>query len=178
MNRFIVKCLTYYPIIIRSASVCPDSGVCTLRVIAPYIFINPQRYSFVTFKKKLIFVSFVALMMHYLMYCLWKTNTARNLVSRERYIAIISRTTFKCNNVNSERMRCSAVRSKQQCYLVSWLEHVLCVQEKSCKFFPPLSVITQVINLLNGITYFLTKLAKISVHWSLTIIILSFVSYA
>jgi len=96
------------------------------------------------------------------MYCLWKTNTARNLVSRERYIAIISWTTFKCNSVNSERMRCSAVRSKQQCYLVSWLEHVLCVQEKSCKFFLPLSVITQVIY-LNGITYFLTKLAKISV---------------
>ena len=37
------------------------------------------------------------------------------------------------------------------CYLVSGLEHVLCVQDKTCKFFLPLSVITQVINLLNGI---------------------------
>ena len=35
------------------------------------------------------------------------------------------------------------------CYLVSWL--VLCVQDKTCKFFLPLSVITQVTNLLNGI---------------------------
>ena len=48
-------------------------------------------------------------------------------------------------------MLCDAVRSKQQCYLVSWLDHVLCVQDKTCKFFLPLSVITQVINLLNGI---------------------------
>ena len=47
-------------------------------------------------------------------------------------------------------MLCDAVRSKQQCYLVSWLEHVLCVQDKTCKFFLPLSVITQVINFLNG----------------------------
>ena len=37
------------------------------------------------------------------------------------------------------------------CYLVSWLEHVLFVQDKTCKFFLPLSVMTQVINLLNGI---------------------------
>jgi len=48
-------------------------------------------------------------------------------------------------------MLCDAVRSKQQSYLVSWLEHVICVQDKTCKFFLPLSVITQVINLLNGI---------------------------
>ena len=67
------------------------------------------------------------------------------------------------------------------CYLVSWLEHVLCVQDKTCKFFLPLSVIAQVIKLLNGIWrhyvgYFLTKLAKIAVHWSLTIIISSVLS--
>jgi len=48
-------------------------------------------------------------------------------------------------------MLCGAVRSKQQCYLVSWLEHVLCVQGKTCKIFLPLYVNTQVINLLNGI---------------------------
>ena len=34
-------------------------------------------------------------------------------------------------------MLCDAVRNKQQCYLVSWLEHVLCVQDKTCKFFLP-----------------------------------------
>jgi len=54
-------------------------------------------------------------------------------------------------SVKSERMLCDAVRSKQQCYLVSWLEHVLWVRGKICKFFRPLSVITQVLNLLNGI---------------------------
>ena len=48
-------------------------------------------------------------------------------------------------------MLCDAVRSKQHCYLVSWLEHVLCVQDNTCKFFLPMSVITQEIHLLNGI---------------------------
>ena len=32
-----------------------------------------------------------------------------------------------------------------------WLEHVLCVQDKTCKFFLPRIVITHVMNLVNGI---------------------------
>ena len=55
MNRFKVKSLTYYPIIIRLASLRPDSGVYTLRVIAPDICIYSQSYSYVNFKNKLIF---------------------------------------------------------------------------------------------------------------------------
>jgi len=35
-----------------------------------------------------------------------------------------------------------------KCY---WLEHVLCIQDKACKFFLSLSVITQVIYVLYGI---------------------------
>jgi len=57
-------------------------------------------------------------------------------------------------------MRCNAVRSKQQCYLANWLEHVLCVQEKTCKFFLPLSVITQEINLLNGIWWLSNRVGQ------------------
>jgi len=87
VNRFKVKSLTYFPIIIRFVSLRPDFGVYT-GAIASHI------YSYVIFKNKLIVFSFVALMMHHLMHCLWKTNTARNLVLRERYIATISRTAF------------------------------------------------------------------------------------
>jgi len=54
VNRFIVKSLTYYSIIIRLASLRPDSNVYTLRVIAPHIVFNPQNYSYVTFKNKFI----------------------------------------------------------------------------------------------------------------------------
>jgi len=36
--------------------VSPDSGVYTLRVIAPHTFINTQSSSYVTFKKTLIFL--------------------------------------------------------------------------------------------------------------------------
>ena len=54
VNRFIVKSMTYYPIIIRLASLRPDSGVYTSRVIAPHIFINSQSYSYVTLKNKFI----------------------------------------------------------------------------------------------------------------------------
>jgi len=43
VNRFIVKYLTYYPIIIRLASLRPDAGVNTLRVIPAHIFINLLR---------------------------------------------------------------------------------------------------------------------------------------
>jgi len=85
--------MEYYPIVIRLAPLRPDSGVYSLRGIAPHIFINPQSYSYVVFKNKLIFflcsvndAAFNVLFM--------KTNTARNLVSRERYIATISLTTF------------------------------------------------------------------------------------
>ena len=42
------------PMTIRLVSLRPDSGVYTLRVIAPHIFINPQIYSYVTFKNKWI----------------------------------------------------------------------------------------------------------------------------
>ena len=38
----------------RLAPLRPDSGVNTLRVIGPHIFINPS-YSYVVFKNKLIF---------------------------------------------------------------------------------------------------------------------------
>ena len=37
------------------------------------------------------------------------------------------------------------------CYLVSWLEQVLCVQDMACKFALPVSVIAQVVYLLNWI---------------------------
>jgi len=47
-------------------------------------------------------------------------------------------------------MLCNVVRSKQR-YLVSWHKHVLCVQDMTCTFFLPLSVITHVIKLLNWI---------------------------
>jgi len=82
-------------------------------------------------------------MMHHLMFMKneYSTQTGFNLF--QNYML--------CKSVKSERMRCDAVRSKQQCYLVSWHEHVICVQDKTCKFFLPLSVIIQVINLLNGI---------------------------
>ena len=39
---------------------------------------------------------------------------------------------------------------------------MLCVQDKTCKFFQPLSVIF--VMEVEDITYFLTKLAKIAVH--------------
>ena len=52
VNQNIVKCLTYYPINIRLASLRPDAGVYTLRVIPAHICINPQSYSCVTFQKK------------------------------------------------------------------------------------------------------------------------------
>jgi len=54
VNRFIEKRLTYYPIIIRLAALRPDAGVYTLRVIPAHIFINPQSYSCVTLKNKVI----------------------------------------------------------------------------------------------------------------------------
>ena len=44
-----------FTIIIRLASLRPDAGVYTLRVIPAHIFNNPQSYSFVTFKNKVIF---------------------------------------------------------------------------------------------------------------------------
>jgi len=55
VNRFIVKSLTCYPIIIRLASLRPDAGVYTLRVIPAHLFINLQSYSCGTFKNKVIF---------------------------------------------------------------------------------------------------------------------------
>jgi len=51
VNRFIVKSLTYYPTIIRLASLRPDSGVYTLSHSSTYInFIISQSYSYVSFK--------------------------------------------------------------------------------------------------------------------------------
>jgi len=82
----------------------------------------------------------------------WSRNSApsRYWMFFRNYVMIMMSWT-QCKRVKSERMLCDAVRSKQQCYLVSWLEHVLCVQNKTCNFVLPLSILTEVINLLNGI---------------------------
>jgi len=70
VNRFIVKSLTYYPIIIRLTSFRPESEVYTLRVIAPHIFINPPSYSYVTFKNKLMLFFLCSVNDASFMYCL------------------------------------------------------------------------------------------------------------
>jgi len=77
-------------------------------------------------------------------------------------------------------MRCNAVRSKQQLYLVSvhLSMTVLCVQDKTCKFFRPLSAITQVINVLNGIWRHHLLSNKVVFHLcKIFVQVLSLVSY-